>query len=61
MKGNSKVYVVMAGYCCDEGDGFPNVVFTSKAAAEAAATLMEMPDGDEQDTYAYVVEVDFYD
>ena len=61
MKGNSKVYVVMAGYCGEEGIGHPNGVFTSKAAAEATATLMEMPDSDEQDTYAYVVEVDFYD
>lgn len=61
MNSNSKVYVVMAGYCGEEGFGHPNVVFTSKAAAEATATLMEMPDGDEQDTYAYVVEVDFYD
>lgn len=61
MNSNSKVYVVMAGYCGEEGIGHPNVVFKSKAAAEATATLMEMPDGDEQDTYAYVVEVDFYD
>ena len=59
MKGNSKVYVVMAGYCGE----WPHAqsVFMSKAAAEATATLMEMPDGDEQDTYSYVVEVDFYD
>ena len=61
MKGNSKVYVVMAGYCGEEGIGHPNGVFTSKAAAEATATLMEIPGSDEQDICAYVVEVDFYD
>ena len=49
----------MAGYCGEEAHA--QSVFTSKAAAEVAATLMEMPDGDEQDTYSYVVEVDFYD
>lgn len=59
MKGDNKAYVVMAGYC---GEGpHAQSVFMSKAAAEATATLMEMPDGDEQDTYSYVVEVDFYD
>ena len=61
MNGNSKVYVVMAGYCWDDGIGHPKGVFTSKAAAEGAAALMEIPDGDEQDIYAYVVEIDFYD
>ena len=59
MKSNDKAYVVMAGYCGEEAHA--QSVFTSKAAAEVAATLMEMPDGDEQDTYSYVVEVDFYD
>ena len=59
MNSNSKVYVVMAGYCYEEAHA--QSVFMSKAAAEATATLMEMPDGDEQDTYSYVVEVDFYD
>ena len=59
MKGSSKVYVVMAGYCGEEPHA--QSVFMSKAAAEATATLMAMPDGDEQYTYAYVVEVDFYD
>ena len=59
MKGSSKVYVVMAGYC--DGEAHAQSVFISKAAADATATLMEMPDGDEQDTYSYVVEVDFYD
>ena len=59
MKVNSKVYVVMAGYCGEEAHA--QSVFMSKAAAEVTATLMEMPDGDEQDTYSYVVEVDFYD
>ena len=61
MNSNSKVYVVMAGYCGEEGIGHPNVVFTSKAAAEATATMREVPDGDEHDTYAYVEVVDFYD
>lgn len=59
MKSSSKAYVVMAGYCGEEPHA--QSVFMSKAAAEATATLMEMPDGDEQDTYSYVVEVDFYD
>jgi len=59
MKGSSKVYVVMAGYRGWEPHA--QSVFMSKAAAEATATLMGMPDSDEQDTYAYVVEVDFYD
>ena len=49
----------MAGYC--DGEAHAQSVFMSKAAAEATATLMEMLAGDEQDTYSYVVEVDFYD
>lgn len=59
MKDSSKVYVVMAGYCGEVAHA--QSVFTSKAAAEATATLMEMPDGDEQDICYYVVEVGFYD
>ena len=59
MNSNSKVYVVMAGYCGEEPHA--QSVFMSKAAAEATATLMEIPGSDEQDICAYVVEVDFYD
>lgn len=61
MKGNNKVYVVMAGRRWEEGIGHPQAVYSSKAAAEVAAALLEMPDGEEQDTYAYAVEMQFYD
>ena len=59
MKSSSKAYVVMAGYCYEEAHA--QSVFMSKDAAEATATLMEIPGSDEQDICAYVVEVDFYD
>ena len=57
-----KLYLVMYGQVGDyDQDARPHSIYSSEAAACSNAALLEMPDGDEQDTYAYVVEVDFYD
>ena len=59
-----KLYVVMYGYVGDtmaEG-GCPHSIYSSEAAARGNAALLEVPDPEEPcDTYAYVIEVDFYD
>ena len=57
-----KLYVVMYGQGRDYDQGaIPHSIYSSEAAARGNAALLEMPDSDEQDTYSYVVEVDFYD
>lgn len=43
----------------DKADKYYRFIYLQ--SGDTPATLMEMPDGDEQDTYSYVVEVDFYD
>lgn len=61
MNSNSKVYVVMAGYCDDDAT-YAHSVHTELVSAESMCQLITQPDDDGyQDKIAYVTEAAFYD
>lgn len=56
-----KLYVVMVG-CVGSDDMYAHSAHSDRASAESIVLLIEQPDEDgNEDNYAFVVEVDFYD